>query len=146
MKIQRWRPVRDFLSIHDDFDKLVKDFFGRKPELTERFQWSPEVDIIEKKDKFLIKADLPGLDKKDIDISIDNNILSIRGEKKQEKKEEDENHLYIERNYGSFCRSFSIPTEVDIDKIDAGFKNGVLLMELPKLPEEKSQSKKVKIK
>ena len=68
MKIERWRPVKDLLSIHEDFDKLVKDFFGRKPELTERFQWNPEVDIIDKKDRFLIKADLPGLEKKDIDI------------------------------------------------------------------------------
>jgi len=132
--------MRDFLSLRDEIDRMFDDFFGTLPErLTTGWEnvWSPSVDISETDDEIIVTAELPGVKKEDIKISLQDNVLTIRGEKKQEKEHKDENYHRIERAYGSFQRSFTLPTPVNTDKIKASFKDGVLKIQLPKTEEAK---------
>ena len=139
MAITRWRPFRDLISIQDEMNRLFDDFFGYRPvrvEWTERV-WSPRVDVSENKDNVIIKTEMPGMEKEDVKISIQDNVLTLKGEKRQEKEEKDKNYHRIERSYGSFCRSFQLPTSVKTDKIKANYKDGVLNISLPKTEEVK---------
>ena len=106
----------------------------------------PVVNVEETENEYLISAELPGMDKKDINISIDDNVLSISGEKKSETKSEDKNYHRFERNYGKFYRSFELPHSVDRENIDASYKNGVLNISLPKAEEAKPKQIEVKVK
>jgi HSP20 family protein len=139
MAIARWRPFKDVVSIQDEMNRLFDDFFGRpvlKTAWTEGV-WSPTVDVSEDKDNVIIKAEMPGMSREDVKISIQDNVLTLKGEKKQEKEEKDKNYHRIERSYGSFCRSFQLPTSVKSDKIKAAYKDGVLSITLPKTEEVK---------
>jgi HSP20 family protein len=139
MAITRWRPFRDVVSIQDEMNRLFDDFFGRplvKTEWTEGV-WTPIVDVSEDKDNVVIKAEMPGMKKEDVRISVQDNVVTLKGEKKQEKEEKDKNYHRIERSYGSFCRSFQLPTVVKTDKIKASYKDGVLSVTLPKTEEVK---------
>ncbi len=139
MAIVRWKPFRDMVSIQDEMNKLFDDFFGRpvaRPDWTEGV-WSPSVDVSEDKDNVVIKAEMPGMNKDDVKISIQDNVLTLKGEKRQEKEEKDKNYHRIERSYGSLCRSFQLPTSVKSDKIRANYKDGVLSVTLPKTEEVK---------
>ncbi|MFO8083807.1 MAG: Hsp20/alpha crystallin family protein [Desulfobacterales bacterium] len=109
------------------------------PEAVRDQQWIPKVDVSETDDHFIVRAEVPGMDKDDINISLSNGLLTIQGEKKQEKKEEKENYRFVESRYGSFSRSFRVPGGVDADKIDANYKDGVLKVTIPKSEEEKSR-------
>ena len=109
------------------------------------FDWAPRVDVSENEEAILVRAELPGLETKDIDISLDRDILEIRGEKKHEKEETDKRYHRVERVYGSFCRSLRLPAEVASDKIDAVFKNGVLTVTLPKTETAKKKIAHIKI-
>ncbi len=140
MAIIRWRPLRDMVSIQDEMNKLFDDFFGRTP--TRWFQpeeglWTPTVDVSETKDNIVLSAEIPGLNKEDIKLSVQDNVLSLSGEKKQEKEEKDANYHRLERSYGSFCRSFTLPTPVQPDKVKASYKDGILKVTLPKTDEVK---------
>jgi HSP20 family protein len=128
-------------------DRLWNRFLG-ETSLARRFgeEWSPSVDVSETKDNILIKAELPGLEAKDVDVSISGDMLTIKGEKKKEQEEKDEHHHYVERFYGSFQRSFKIPVNVKADKIDAAFDKGILKVTLPKTEEAKKKEIKVKVK
>jgi HSP20 family protein len=139
MAITRWRPFRDVVSIQDEMNKLFDDFFGRPVLRTEWTDsaWNPSVDVSEDKNNVIIKAEMPGMNKEDIKISVQDGVLTFKGEKKQEKEEKDKNYHRIERSYGSFCRSFQLPTSVKSDKIKAGYKDGVLSIALPKAEEVK---------
>lgn len=139
MAITRWRPFRDVVSIQDEMNKLFDDFFGRPVLRTEWTEsaWNPSVDVSEDKDNVIIKAEMPGINKEDIKISVQDGVLTLKGEKKQEKEEKDKNYHRIERSYGSFCRSFQLPTSVKSDKVKAGYKDGVLSIALPKTEEVK---------
>jgi HSP20 family protein len=139
MAITRWRPFRDMVSIQDEMNKLFDDFFGRPLARTEWTEgvWTPSVDVSEDKDNVIIKAEMPGMKKEDVKISVQNNVLILKGEKKQEKEEKEKNYHRIERSYGSFCRSFQLPTAVKTDKIKASYKDGVLNISLPKTEEVK---------
>lgn len=108
--------------------------------------WNPSVDISETKDNFVVKAELPGLDAKDVNVSISGNILTVKGEKKKEEEEKGEHHHYVERFYGSFQRSFQLPANVKTDKIDAHFDKGVLKVVLPKTEEGKKNEIEIKVK
>lgn len=108
--------------------------------------WSPAVDIAEDENAITIKADLPEVDKKDIHVSVENGMVTIRGERKREKEEKKKNYHRIERSYGSFERSFSLPETVDRDKINAECKNGALTLTLPKKPETKSKAAQIEVK
>lgn len=147
MKLAKWDPFRD-----------VDEFFGRPHwaldlpyrggrELSgSRFDWSPRVDVRETKDNFQIDAEIPGIKRDDVEINIDNHVLTIQGQTKQEKKEEGEEYHRVERYYGSFSRSFSLPENVDEEKIEASFKDGLLTLTVPKTEKAKPKSIEVKVK
>jgi HSP20 family protein len=125
-------------------DKLWDRFFGDRtvPSLFSE-EWCPSVDISETKDKIVIKADLPGLEKKDVQVNVTGNVLTIKGEKAKEKKEKEEHYYRNERYRGSFQRTLSLPVEVKADKAEAIFEKGVLTITLPKV--ETAKSKQIKI-
>jgi len=140
------RPFQELTTLRDDMERVWDSFFKdwRTPELM-RGEWAPSLDVVETKDNYVVKAELPGMEAKDIDISLSNGILTIKGEKKQEKEEKDENYHRVECSYGSFVRSVRLPEEVKTDHINAKYKDGVLKVTLPKLPEAKSKQIKVKV-
>jgi HSP20 family protein len=141
-----WRPF-EFDRIRKEMDRLWDSFLEGRPmrRAEEGREWLPSLDVSETKNDLVIKAELPGMDPKDIDISLGNGFLTIKGEKKQEKEEKDENYHLIERSYGSFTRSVRLPREVQSDKITASFKNGVLRVTLPKSEEAKKKEIKIKV-
>ena len=110
----------------------------------EEGEWLPALDLSETANEFVVKAEIPGLDPKDIDISLSDNMLTIKGEKKQEREEKEENYHLIERSYGAFARSIQLPKEVNHQEITTSYKNGVLKIFLPK--SEQAKKKEVKIK
>ena len=132
MALMRWRPMRDLLSIQEEVNRLFDEFFGRFPSRLDVFEtgWTPSVDIRETKDDIIVEAELPGIKQDDVSVSITDNVLTIKGEKKQEKEVKEEQYHRIERSYGAFQRSFTLPTVVQADKARATFKDGVLKMRL----------------
>lgn len=139
MAIVRWRPFRDMMNIQEEMNKLFDDFLGRPLMRTEWSEgvWNPSVDISETKDNVIIKAEMPGLSKEDVKISLQDNMLTLTGEKKQEKEEKEANYHRVERSYGAFSRSFALSTSVKSDKIKATYQDGVLSITLPKTEEVK---------
>jgi len=147
MELVPWRPFGEVGSFRGEMDKLWDRFFGQRPlvgKLTE--EWLPSVDISETEDKLQIKAELPGLEIKDVNVSISGDLLTIKGEKKKEKEEKDEHYYYMERYSGSFERSFRIPVSVKADKVEAVFDKGVLKVTLPKMEEAKKKEIEIKVK
>jgi HSP20 family protein len=141
MRRNRGQGVR---TLRDEMDRLFEDFFASAPERTGRGVWSPMVDVREDENNFYIEAELPGMSKEDIHLEVEQNSLSIKGERKFEKKDEGENYHFVERSYGSFYRSFTLPKNVNADGIAAEYKDGVLTVTVPKVEEVKP--KKVEIK
>jgi len=124
-------------------DKLFDDFFFLTPTSLFKNDWEPTVDVEEDDKSIRVKAEIPGIDEKDLDVKIENNILTLSGEKKEERKEEKKNYIFSERKFGSFSRSISLPEGIKTDKIKATFKKGLLNIEIPK--EEVKESKKIAI-
>ena len=145
MELVPWRPLGELGSFRKEMDRFWNRFFGETP-LSRTFteEWVPSVDISETKDSFVVKTELPGLEAKDVDVSISGDLLTIKGEKKKEEEEKDEHHYCAERYYGSFQRTFQLPTGVKADKIEATFDKGVLKVTLPK--EEEAKKKEIEIK
>jgi len=148
MAIMRWRPWGDLVSVEDEMNRLFGDFFGQLPArrawAVER--WSPAVDISENNDKIHVDVEIPGMKKEDIKVSLENNVLMLKGEKKQEREINEENCHRLERRYGSFVRSFELPVRVKADQIKAAYKNGVLHVELPKAEEVKPKEIPIEVK
>jgi len=143
--LTRWEPFRDLATLQDRIDRLFEDTFGRvrAPSADEAFEgarWAPAVDILEKPNELVLRADLPGIDPKEVEISVENNTLTLRGERKFESDVKEDDFRRIERVYGSFVRSFSLPRAVDAEKVEAEYRNGVLEVKLPKRPEAKPKS------
>jgi HSP20 family protein len=135
-------------------DRMMDDFFGRRmrPWWPERWLGAereeitaPAVDVYEEKDEIVVKAELPGMDKSDIEVNLSDSQLTLKGEKKKEEKIEKENYFRSERSYGAFVRSVGLPTDVQADKVKASFKNGILEVRLPKTEEAKAKEIKVKV-
>jgi len=148
MAIMRWRPLRDIVSIQDEMNQLFDDFFGRTPKRWSAFGpeeglWTPNVDVSETKDEIVVTAEMPGMKKEDIKLSVQDNVITLSGEKKSEEEKKDANFYRLERNFGSFCRSFTLPTPVEADKVKASFKDGILKVTLPK--SEKVKPKEIPI-
>jgi len=146
VKKEELRPVSQF----DDMERYFDRFFRHPFSMTTQPPWpafnfpkmdeiSPSVDIFEEKGDMVIKAEIPGMNKEDVNVSITENTVTISGEKKQEEKVEKKDYYRVERNYGSFCRSFQLPENVDSDKAKASFKGGVLEVRLPKTKEGKQK-------
>jgi len=141
--LTRWEPIRDLLALEGQMARLLGDNFNRVPAGENFGTWAPLVDIYEEGDKIVLRAEIPGASKDDIDVKVENGTLTIRGEKKQEKQVDSETAYRIERFYGSFSRSFVLPTSIDAGKIKATYKDGVLEVVVPKADEAKP--KKVQI-
>ena len=139
MALVRWRPSEEWFpalsDIRREIDRIFDEFWrgiGPAPAV-----WTPRVDVAETDDAVVVTAELPGMDKDDIKVSIENNVLTISGEKKQEKEEKGKTYHWSERVYGRFSRSFTLPVQVDANKVKAVYKNGVLTLTLPKVEEAK---------
>jgi HSP20 family protein len=154
--VGEWRGWHPFESIQREIDRIFDDF-GRgwgtpsrgwfnRPALRESAWTVPAVDVAEKDGAYEITAELPGIDEKNVDVSINNGVLTIRGEKSEEKEDTRKNYRLSERVYGSFERSFTVPDDADADKIDASFKKGVLKVTLPKRVGAQASAKKIAIK
>ena len=136
---------RGATTLQDQMNRLFNDAFERSSEESNLTTWAPAVDINETEHELVVKADLPGVDAKDLDIRVENNVLSIRGERKFEKKVNEENYLRVERAYGSFSRSFSLANTVNPEGIKADYQNGVLTLNIPKREEAKPKQIKVNV-
>jgi HSP20 family protein len=151
MAIVRWEPFRDLVSIQDRMNRLFDDAFRGNPrtqsedEWTLGGSWAPVVDIFEKDGSIVLKAELPGVDPKSVDIRVENNTLSLRGERKLDSEVKRESYHRVERSYGTFARSFTLPTVVDTEKIKADFKDGVLQLTLPKREEAKPKQIQIQV-
>lgn len=144
--ITRWDPLRNVANLQEQVNRLFEDsFFRGRLEDSNITAWTPSVDIYEDANQMVIKADLPEVEEKDIDIRIENNTLTIRGERKFEKKVAEENYLRVERSYGAFSRSFALPSTVNPEGIQAEYRNGVLSVTLPKREESKPRQIKVAV-
>jgi HSP20 family protein len=132
-------------DFQDQFNRIFNDAFGRTREESNLTTWAPAVDIHESEHELTVKADLPGIDPKDLDIRVENNILTIRGDRKFEKKVNEDNYLRVERAYGSFSRSFSLANTVNSDAIKADYQNGVLTLVVPKREEAKPKQIRVTV-
>ena len=144
-ELTTWRPFRELDKMRTEMDQLWDSLFEGKPRMREFGKWFPSLDVLETKNDLVVKAELPGMDPKDFDISLNDGYLTIKGEKKQEKEEKEENYHFIERSYGSFTRSVRLPNEVQRDKISASYKNGILKVTLPKSEEAKKKEVKIKV-
>ena len=147
MELIPWKPFGELCPFRNEMDRLWNRFFSETPfPSTFTEEWLPSVDISETKDNFIVKAELPGLEAKDVDVSISGDLLTIKGEKKKEEEEKDEHHHYLERYSGSFQRSFRLPVNVQADKVEANFDKGVLKVTLPKVEEAKKKEIEIKVK
>jgi HSP20 family protein len=143
--IARWEPFRGVTTLQDQINRLFNDAFEHTGEQSSLSAWAPAVDIYETEHELVVKADLPDVDPKDLDIRVENNLLTIRGERKFEKKVNEENYLRVERSYGSFARSFTLANTVNPDAIKAEYQNGVLTLSIPKREEAKPKQIKVNV-
>jgi len=139
-----WRPIQE---LKKEMDRIWQEFFGKTyaPEKWEGIEWVPAVDVSETDDAVIVKVDVPGVKPEDMEISLVDNVLVIKGEKKREEEEKKENFYRMERFYGSFMRSIQLPCEIEVDKIEANYKDGVLKIILPKKPEEKKKVIKINV-
>src|SRR5215467_10772515 len=145
MAVVGWDPFRDLKLLLERMNRLFDDAGRgwRSDEPAATTSWSPSVDIFETEGEIVVKSELPGMDRKDITLHLENNVLTLRGERKFEKETKEENYHRIERSYGNFSRSFSIPATVEEEKIRADYKDGVLKIVLPK--KEQAKAKQIKI-
>jgi len=148
MTITRWDPFRDLMTIQDRMNRLFQETLSRQrgQEEIDSGQWGPAVDIIEADDRIVLRADLPGVAQDAIEIRIDDNMLVLRGERKQPDDVKADDYHRAERPYGAFVRSFSLPQNVDQSAIRASHNNGVLELVLPKRQESKAKSIRVEVK
>jgi HSP20 family protein len=144
--ITRWDQSRGLASLQDQVNRLFEDNFSRdRSGPAELATWAPLVDIYETENELVVKADLPDLQDKDIDVRVENNTLTIRGERKFEKDVNEDNYLRVERAYGSFMRSFSLPNTVNSENIRAEYRNGVLTLHMAKRAESKPKQIKISV-
>lgn len=143
--ISRWEPFRGSSSLQEQFNRLFENRFAGGTDEQTLTAWAPAVDVFETENELVIKADLPEVSEKELDVRVENNMLTIRGDRKFEQKVKEENYLRMERAYGSFSRSFSLPNTVNTEAIHADYKEGVLTVTLPKRAESKPKQVKINI-
>ena len=146
MDLIRWNPWTELVSLRERMNRVFDDSLFRSDRREDSFAmgtWSPAVDMFEKDDTVVIKAELPGLDKKDVSLDLQNGVLTLKGERKYENEVKEENYYRREMSCGKFIRSFTLPADVDADKIKAEFQNGLLTVEVPKPEEHKPKQIKV---
>ncbi|HUR99320.1 MAG TPA: Hsp20/alpha crystallin family protein [Pyrinomonadaceae bacterium] len=141
MNIVKYDPFRELRSLQDEMTRLFTGVVppsGNREEMTHG-NWAPSVDIFEDKERLILEAELPGMTRGDFEISVENNVITLRGERKFEKKTDGENYHRVERAYGAFSRSFTLPQTVTADGATADFENGILRVGLPKREETKAR-------
>ena len=143
--ISRWAPVRSLSTLQEQMNRLFDTTFPGQADHSALASWVPAVDIYETENELVLKADLPEVTENGLDIRIENNLLTIRGERKFEQKVNENNYLRIERSYGAFTRSFGLPNTVNTEAIKAEYNNGVLTVQLPKRAESKPKQVKVNV-
>ena len=143
--MNRWDPSRGAIALQEQLSRMFGEVPERTGEESNLTAWAPPVDIYETENELVIKADLPEVNPQDLDIRVANNILTIRGERKFEKKVGEENYLRMERAYGSFSRSFSLANSVNSEEIKADYQNGALTLHIPKAEETKPKQIKVTV-
>jgi len=146
MTITRYDPFRDLRNLQEEVNRLFTGNVGRsfEDEGIARGSWSPSVDIYENKEQIVLEAELPGMKREEFDLSIENNTLTLRGERQFEKKQETDNYHRVERAYGSFTRSFTLPNTVSGEGATADYRNGVLRVAIPKREETKARRIEIK--
>jgi HSP20 family protein len=151
LPVFRTRPA-GLSPFHRSFDRLFENFFhdygltSPWPESEQMLPFEPRLDVSETGKEYQIKVELPGMEEKDVELSLTDRVLTIKGEKKEEKEEKEKNYHFVERRFGSFSRSFEIPAVVDLEKVTASYQKGVLTVSLPKTPEAHHEPKKITIK
>src|SRR5208283_5215015 len=147
MAIVRWEPFRDLVTAQRDFDRMFREAFTGQlgdAELSTR-SWAPPVDIYETEDAIVLKAELPGIDPKDVEVRVEDNTLYLKGERNYEKEVKEQNYHRVERSYGSFARSFSLPNSISAEKVKAEYKDGLLTLTMPKREEAKPKTIKIDV-
>src|SRR5918992_4517889 len=141
MSIVRYDPFRDLRSLQEEVNRLFSTNLTRSfdDEGIGRGAWNPSVDIYENKDQIVLEAELPGMKQDDFELTVENNVITLRGERQFEKKEEADNYHRVERSYGSFTRSFTLPQTVSTENVVAEYRNGVLRVTMPKREEVKAR-------
>lgn len=145
------RESHPFSFMQREINRLFDDFFGYEPALFRTAdEWyggfSPQIDVTENEKEILVSAELPRMDEKDVEVLLSGDALTIKGEKKEEKEEKEKNYYRMERRYGSFQQTIPLPSEIDLKKVDATFKKGVLSVKLPKTEAAKGAAKKIPLK
>lgn len=143
MALIKWEPFESLVNLQDRINRLFEESWAPLTRRGERI-WSPAVDIYEDEKEIVVKAELPDIDEKDVEVNIQDNILTIKGEKKQKREEKKGTYHLLETSYGSFSRSFSLPNNVETDKAEAKYEKGILKITLPK--KEGAKPKKIDIK
>ncbi len=147
MRITKWQPYSDLVSMYDRLNRFFgEDFFDENAKNISPSAWRPMTDIYETKDAYVFKVELPGFRKEDIQVEFNGDTLLLRGERKQEEETKNENCHRLERSYGMFERTFSIPKNVDAKKIDAVLKDGVLQLTVPKVEDAKTKAIPISVK
>lgn len=145
MTLVKWDPWREIEDMFDRYTRAIGRPRNDRQQVSGDVDWSPRVDIHETDNEFVISAEIPGISKKDVKVDVDDDILTISGERKQESDEKGKNYHRIERRYGSFRRSFTLPDNADKDKIKASFKDGILNLSIPKAPKPEAKAIEIKI-
>src|SRR5438477_1471728 len=145
MVVTRWDPFRELATLQNRVNTLFQDYNRGQDELTTTSSFVPAVDVYEDEHKVTLKLEIPGINQEDVDIRLENNTLTVRGERKFNSEEKEENFHRIERRYGSFTRSFTLPNTVNPEDVHAGYNNGVLEIKLGKRAEAKPKQIKVGI-
>ena len=139
MELVRWNPIRDIFSLRNHTNRVFGDFYfptNREEGDLPMWNWNPVVDVYDNDDNIVLKAEIPGIDKKDIEIDVKGRVLTLKGERSSDNEVKEDNYYRRERCFGKFERAFNLPVNVELDKIKANYKDGVLEIEIPK-PEEK---------
>jgi HSP20 family protein len=147
-ELMNTHPFEDIEKVRSEMDRLVDTFlFGvpQRGDFWEEAEWLPAVDVAETKNEIVVNVEIPGMDSKEFDISLSEGKLTVKGEKKQDRVEKEENYHLTERRYGTFSRSILLPQEVESDKISTSYKNGVLTVTLPKSDGAKKKEIKIKV-
>jgi HSP20 family protein len=145
MALVKWNPWREIEDMFDRYDRAVGLPRSGSQEVMATGDWSPRVDIVENENEFVIKAEIPEVKKEDVKVSVDNGVLTLKGDRRQEKEEKGKKFHRVERYYGSFTRSFTLPENVDGAKVKASFKDGMLSLQIPKTEKAKPKSIEVKV-
>jgi len=143
--LTRWDPFREFSTLQDRMNRLFRDSYGDHEEALTTSSFAPPVDVYEDEHNVTLNIEVPGIDEKDIDVRVENNVLTVHGERKFEKEQKEENFRRVERQYGSFTRSFTLPNTVDTENIQASYSKGILKIQLAKKAEAKPKQIKVNV-